>query len=148
MLSVLPYNIQRFHSLCLWFSCFSLCLNVWTLICYLNVSLSIIPQQTHALVHLKLRLIQALLLVVSPEITIQRFVCSFFFFFIFLVDFSHATEVYINTTIRSKQVSAFIVTYPVNNEIDKEGNDSKRTVAWEKAFIQLAKVLICSSLQI
>ncbi|CAA2984525.1 Niemann-Pick C1 -like [Olea europaea subsp. europaea] len=35
--------------------------------------------------------------------------------------------------------SAFIVTYPVNNAIDKEGNDTKRTVAWEKAFIQLAK---------
>lgn len=38
------------------------------------------------------------------------------------------------------QASAFIVTYPVNNAIDKEGNDTKRTVAWEKAFIQLAKV--------
>lgn len=39
-----------------------------------------------------------------------------------------------------KQASAFIVTYPVNNAIDKEGNDTKRVVAWEKAFIQLAKV--------
>ncbi|KAL2499279.1 Patched family protein [Abeliophyllum distichum] len=37
------------------------------------------------------------------------------------------------------EASAFIVTYPVNNAIDKEGNDTKRAVAWEKAFIQLAK---------
>ncbi|KAL8058278.1 hypothetical protein ABFX02_03G008100 [Erythranthe guttata] len=37
------------------------------------------------------------------------------------------------------EASAFIVTYPVNNEIDKEGNGTKRAVAWEKAFIQLAK---------
>ncbi|KAL3830515.1 hypothetical protein ACJIZ3_019317 [Penstemon smallii] len=37
------------------------------------------------------------------------------------------------------EASAFIVTYPVNNAIDKEGNDTKMAVAWEKAFIQLAK---------
>ncbi|XP_022850654.1 Niemann-Pick C1 protein-like [Olea europaea var. sylvestris] len=37
------------------------------------------------------------------------------------------------------EASAFIVTYPVNNAIDKEGNYTKRAVAWEKAFIQLAK---------
>ncbi|CAI9753358.1 unnamed protein product [Fraxinus pennsylvanica] len=37
------------------------------------------------------------------------------------------------------EASAFIVTYPVNNAIDKDGNDTKRAVAWEKAFIQLAK---------
>ncbi|KAL2538045.1 Patched family protein [Forsythia ovata] len=37
------------------------------------------------------------------------------------------------------EASAFIVTYPVNNAIDKEGNDTKRALAWEKAFIQLAK---------
>ncbi|KAK4390055.1 NPC intracellular cholesterol transporter 1, partial [Sesamum angolense] len=37
------------------------------------------------------------------------------------------------------EASAFIVTYPVNNEIDEEGNGTKRAVAWEKAFIQLAK---------
>lgn len=39
-----------------------------------------------------------------------------------------------------RQASAFIVTYPVNNAIDKEGNYSKKAVAWEKAFIQLVKV--------
>ncbi|XP_051139854.1 uncharacterized protein LOC127257464 [Andrographis paniculata] len=37
------------------------------------------------------------------------------------------------------QATAFIITYPVNNEIDKQGNGTKRAVAWEKAFIQLAK---------
>ncbi|XP_047328776.1 NPC intracellular cholesterol transporter 1-like [Impatiens glandulifera] len=37
------------------------------------------------------------------------------------------------------QASAFIVTYPVNNGIDRESNESKKAVAWEKAFVQLAK---------
>ncbi|KAG9151287.1 hypothetical protein Leryth_002836 [Lithospermum erythrorhizon] len=37
------------------------------------------------------------------------------------------------------EASAFIVTYPVNNAVDKESNDTKKAVAWEKAFIQLAK---------
>ncbi|KAG7971471.1 hypothetical protein I3843_07G135700 [Carya illinoinensis] len=37
------------------------------------------------------------------------------------------------------EASAFIVTYPVNNAIDKEGNETQRAVAWEKAFIQLMK---------
>ncbi|KAL8514331.1 hypothetical protein ACS0TY_013446 [Phlomoides rotata] len=37
------------------------------------------------------------------------------------------------------EASSFIVTYPVNNEIDSEGNGTKRAEAWEKAFIQLAK---------
>ncbi|KAM7513994.1 hypothetical protein LguiA_003577 [Lonicera macranthoides] len=37
------------------------------------------------------------------------------------------------------EASAFIVTYPVNNVIDKEGNETKKAVAWEKAFIQLVK---------
>ncbi|XP_019244879.1 PREDICTED: Niemann-Pick C1 protein-like isoform X2 [Nicotiana attenuata] len=37
------------------------------------------------------------------------------------------------------EASAFIVTYPVNNAINKEGNYSKKAVAWEKAFIQLVK---------
>lgn len=40
------------------------------------------------------------------------------------------------------QASAFVVSYPVNNAIDKEGNDLKKAVAWEKAFIQIAKVLL------
>ncbi|KAK9271226.1 hypothetical protein L1049_026816 [Liquidambar formosana] len=37
------------------------------------------------------------------------------------------------------EASAFIVTYPVNNAIDKEGNETGKAVAWEKAFIQLVK---------
>ncbi|KAB1203536.1 Niemann-Pick C1 protein [Morella rubra] len=37
------------------------------------------------------------------------------------------------------EASAFIITYPVNNAIDKEGNETQRAVAWEKAFIQLVK---------
>lgn len=39
-----------------------------------------------------------------------------------------------------RQASAFLVTYPVNNVIDKEGNKSDKAVAWEKAFIQLVQV--------
>ncbi|GFY86297.1 patched family protein [Actinidia rufa] len=37
------------------------------------------------------------------------------------------------------EASAFIITYPVNNAVDREGNETKKAVAWEKAFIQLAK---------
>ncbi|KAK3038828.1 hypothetical protein RJ639_028550 [Escallonia herrerae] len=37
------------------------------------------------------------------------------------------------------EASAFVVTYPLNNAIDKEGNVSKKAVAWEKAFVQLVK---------
>ncbi|KAK8623227.1 hypothetical protein V6N13_118115 [Hibiscus sabdariffa] len=37
------------------------------------------------------------------------------------------------------EASAFIVTYPVNNAVDKEGNETQKAVAWEKAFVQLAK---------
>ncbi|XP_039000502.1 NPC intracellular cholesterol transporter 1-like [Hibiscus syriacus] len=37
------------------------------------------------------------------------------------------------------EASAFIVTYPVNNALDKEGNATQKAVAWEKAFVQLAK---------
>ncbi|KAM4122351.1 hypothetical protein ACB094_01G077000 [Castanea mollissima] len=37
------------------------------------------------------------------------------------------------------EASAFIITYPVNNAIDKEGNETQKAVAWEKAFIQLVK---------
>ncbi|VFQ72905.1 unnamed protein product [Cuscuta campestris] len=37
------------------------------------------------------------------------------------------------------EASAFIVTYPVNNAINRESNDTKRAVAWEKEFIQLVK---------
>ncbi|KAG5542769.1 hypothetical protein RHGRI_015771 [Rhododendron griersonianum] len=37
------------------------------------------------------------------------------------------------------QASAFIITYPVNNDVDSESKVSMRAVAWERAFIQLAK---------
>lgn len=40
------------------------------------------------------------------------------------------------------QASAFVVTYPVNNAIDEVGNENGKAVAWEKAFIQLAKVCV------
>lgn len=43
-----------------------------------------------------------------------------------------------------EQASAFIVTYPVNNALDKEGNGTGKAVAWEKAFIQLAQVFFFS----
>ncbi|XP_031405004.1 NPC intracellular cholesterol transporter 1 isoform X2 [Punica granatum] len=37
------------------------------------------------------------------------------------------------------EASAFIVTYPVNNALNKEGNETGKALAWEKAFIQLAE---------
>ncbi|CAN6827337.1 unnamed protein product [Brassica oleracea] len=37
------------------------------------------------------------------------------------------------------EASAFIVTYPVDNAVDNKGNRTEKAVAWEKAFIQLAK---------
>ncbi|KAL8135782.1 hypothetical protein AgCh_010405 [Apium graveolens] len=37
------------------------------------------------------------------------------------------------------EASAFIITYPVNNALDKKGNETKKAIAWEKAFIQLIK---------
>ncbi|GJS24631.1 hypothetical protein Tco_0453263 [Tanacetum coccineum] len=37
------------------------------------------------------------------------------------------------------EASALIITYPVNNVIDRESNETKRAVAWEKAFIQLVQ---------
>jgi Niemann-Pick C1 protein len=38
------------------------------------------------------------------------------------------------------EASAFLVTYPVDNFVDNKGNKTEKAVAWEKAFIQLAKV--------
>ncbi|PRQ25180.1 putative protein patched/dispatched [Rosa chinensis] len=37
------------------------------------------------------------------------------------------------------EASAFVVTYPVNNAVDDVGNENGKALAWEKAFIQLAK---------
>lgn len=37
------------------------------------------------------------------------------------------------------EATAFLVTYPVNNAISKEENETERAVTWEKAFIKLAK---------
>ncbi|KAK1326792.1 hypothetical protein QJS10_CPA01g00258 [Acorus calamus] len=37
------------------------------------------------------------------------------------------------------EASAFVITYPVNNEVDKTGNENGKAVAWEKAFIRLTK---------
>lgn len=46
-----------------------------------------------------------------------------------------------NTTMIFKfQASAFVVTYPVNNAAGDVGNENGKALAWEKAFIQLAKV--------
>ncbi|XP_022975981.1 Niemann-Pick C1 protein-like isoform X1 [Cucurbita maxima] len=45
------------------------------------------------------------------------------------------------------EASAFLITYPVNNAINKEGNESGRAVAWEKAFIQLAKTELLTMVQ-
>lgn len=46
------------------------------------------------------------------------------------------------------QASAFIITYPVNNAIDKEGNETGRAVAWEKAFVQIVKVWILTHVSV
>lgn len=37
------------------------------------------------------------------------------------------------------EASAFVITYPVNNEVDRTGNENGRAVAWEKAFVRLVK---------
>ncbi|MED6106320.1 NPC intracellular cholesterol transporter 1 [Stylosanthes scabra] len=37
------------------------------------------------------------------------------------------------------EASAFIITYPVNNAMTKVGDENGKAIAWEKAFIQLAK---------
>lgn len=37
------------------------------------------------------------------------------------------------------KASTFVVTYPVNNAINKVGNENGKAIAWEKAFVQLAK---------
>ncbi|TQD98300.1 hypothetical protein C1H46_016121 [Malus baccata] len=37
------------------------------------------------------------------------------------------------------EASAFLVTYPVNNALSNDGNETARALAWEKAFIELAK---------
>ncbi|KAL5562347.1 hypothetical protein UlMin_032094 [Ulmus minor] len=37
------------------------------------------------------------------------------------------------------EASAFVVTYPVNNEVDEVGDANGKALAWEKAFIELAK---------
>lgn len=37
------------------------------------------------------------------------------------------------------EASAFIITYPVNNALAKFGDENGKAIAWEKAFIQLAK---------
>lgn len=53
------------------------------------------------------------------------------------------TKVYSNRVVMFLiQASAFIITYPVNNAVDSESNESKKAVAWERAFIRLAKVCI------
>lgn len=38
------------------------------------------------------------------------------------------------------QASAFVITYPVNNAVDGVGDGNGRALAWEKAFVKLAKV--------
>ncbi|XP_022947380.1 Niemann-Pick C1 protein-like [Cucurbita moschata] len=37
------------------------------------------------------------------------------------------------------EASAFVVTYPVNNAIDDVGDENGKAIAWEKAFVKLAK---------
>ncbi|GAB2243546.1 hypothetical protein Droror1_Dr00023674 [Drosera rotundifolia] len=37
------------------------------------------------------------------------------------------------------EASSFVVTYPVNNAVDRESDEAKKAVAWERAFIDLAQ---------
>ncbi|KAK9135670.1 hypothetical protein Syun_015000 [Stephania yunnanensis] len=37
------------------------------------------------------------------------------------------------------EASAFVITYPVNNEVDQAGSGNGKAVAWEQDFIELAK---------
>uniref|UniRef100_A0A1D1YJ54 Niemann-Pick C1 protein n=1 Tax=Anthurium amnicola TaxID=1678845 RepID=A0A1D1YJ54_9ARAE len=37
------------------------------------------------------------------------------------------------------EASAFVITYPVNNELDETGKGNGKAVAWEKAFVHLVK---------
>ncbi|XP_048128326.1 NPC intracellular cholesterol transporter 1 isoform X2 [Rhodamnia argentea] len=45
------------------------------------------------------------------------------------------------------EASAFVVTYPVNNAMDDSTNENRMALAWEKAFIQLAKEELLPSAQ-
>lgn len=54
--------------------------------------------------------------------------------------FSH-WSIYTNRMSLIYQASAFVITYPVNNAVNEVGNENGKAVAWEKAFIQLVKVL-------
>ncbi|XP_056169603.1 uncharacterized protein LOC115672607 isoform X4 [Syzygium oleosum] len=45
------------------------------------------------------------------------------------------------------EASAFVVTYPVNNAMDDSTNGNRMALAWEKAFIQLAKEELLPSAQ-
>ncbi|XP_024031369.1 Niemann-Pick C1 protein [Morus notabilis] len=45
------------------------------------------------------------------------------------------------------EASAFVVTYPVNNAVDELGDGNGRALAWEKAFIKLAKEELLSLVQ-
>ena len=49
-------------------------------------------------------------------------------------------SIYLFMTIFQFQASAFVVTYPVNNAVDEVGGGNERALAWEEAFIKLAKV--------
>ncbi|KAK9082241.1 hypothetical protein Syun_031593 [Stephania yunnanensis] len=40
------------------------------------------------------------------------------------------------------EASAFLITYPVNNEVDQAGSGNGKAVAWEQDFIEVAKVLL------
>ncbi|KAF9608782.1 hypothetical protein IFM89_011551 [Coptis chinensis] len=45
------------------------------------------------------------------------------------------------------EASAFVITYPVNNEIDQTSNGNGKAVAWEKAFIHLVKEELITMVQ-
>ncbi|KAL4579992.1 hypothetical protein LXL04_016164 [Taraxacum kok-saghyz] len=44
------------------------------------------------------------------------------------------------------EASTFIITFPVSNMIDKESNETKRAITWEKYFIKLVQVIIRGNL--
>jgi Niemann-Pick C1 protein len=34
-----------------------------------------------------------------------------------------------------------VITYPVNNKVEKTGQENEKAMAWERAYINLVKVL-------
>ena len=98
---------------------------------------SIFLHLNHVSVLIKHRLIQALCLAALLGIITLRF-------------FLNSDDKYLNNSgklfssllLTIIQATAFVVTYPVNNAAGKFTEANKAAIAWEEAFVTLAKVFI------